>query len=222
MFWGDEGKSGAEFTWLEAPETFDFTMCQLARDLHAVAAGQSEGVPLRIRISNTDDCTHRGTHWFTIAYSIQLKDSITEDDVAAMRDAAKRDEHVPSDAEKTEENAVMLAWVHALSFDNPSDYREPAAGGTSGNTSAAAPASAPAPADNAAGQGPFRESEEDDIEQGHIESELPQQFERFGLESDDEIDMQHELEWELEMEIEADLEADFEAEALLEAEEHQY
>ena len=64
--------------------------------------------------------------------------------------------------------------------------------------------------------------EEDDIEQGHIESELPQQFERFGLESNDEIDMQHELEWELEMEIEADLEADFEAEALLEAEEHQY
>ena len=65
--------------WLSQPETLDFAIRQIVTDLHNVAAGQSESIDLRIRVSNTDDCRSTGTHWFTVAYSIQ----IVNDDVAA-------------------------------------------------------------------------------------------------------------------------------------------
>ena len=132
-----------------------------------------------------------------------------------MRDAAAGAEHVPSGAEQVEENAVMLAWVHALSFNDPSDYRDPAAGGTSGNSSAAAPpasgASAPAPADKAAGQGPFTESEAEDDYQGNVDWSVFQLEDAFDYDdpncSDDYDDLP---------------DADFEAERQMEEEaEHQ-
>jgi hypothetical protein len=74
------GQANADvMEWLSQPETLDFAMKQIVTDLHAVAAGRSESIDLRIRVSNTDDCRSTGTHWFTVAYSIQ----IVNDDAAA-------------------------------------------------------------------------------------------------------------------------------------------
>lgn len=74
------GQANADvMEWLSQPETLDFAIRQIVTDLHNVAAGQSESIDLRIRVSNTDDCRSTGTHWFTVAYSIQ----IVNDDVAA-------------------------------------------------------------------------------------------------------------------------------------------
>ena len=55
--------------WLSQPETLDFAIKQIVTDLHDVAAGRSESIDLRIRVSNTGDCRSTGTHWFTVAYS---------------------------------------------------------------------------------------------------------------------------------------------------------
>ena len=74
------GQANADvMEWLSQPETLDFAIRQIVTDLHDVAAGRSESIDLRIRVSNTDDCRSTGTHWFTVAYSIQ----IVNDDVAA-------------------------------------------------------------------------------------------------------------------------------------------
>ena len=74
------GQANADvMEWLSQPETLDFAIRQIVTDLHDVAAGRSESIDLRIRVSNTDDCRSTGTHWFTVAYSIQ----IVNDDAAA-------------------------------------------------------------------------------------------------------------------------------------------
>jgi len=60
--------------WFNIPETFDFTLRQITTDLHNVVAGTSDSIDLRVRVSNTDDCRSKGTHWFTVAYAIQRVD----------------------------------------------------------------------------------------------------------------------------------------------------
>ena len=58
--------------WFQEPDTFDFSIGKIVTDLHDVVAGVRDGFDLLIRISNTEDCRSTGTHWFTIAYSVQI------------------------------------------------------------------------------------------------------------------------------------------------------
>ena len=72
--------------WLHQPETFDFSIRQIVEDLHAVAEGTQEGFELRVRIPNTDDCLSTGTHWFTVAYSVRIRDGASSVELDAMRE----------------------------------------------------------------------------------------------------------------------------------------
>lgn len=57
--------------WFHQPEPYDFALRQIIDDLYKVAIGEQESLPLSIRTVNTDDCRRSGTHWFTVAYSIE-------------------------------------------------------------------------------------------------------------------------------------------------------
>ena len=71
-------------------------------DLYEVAAGTRESIDLQIRVTNTDDCRSGGTHWFTIAYSIQIVD---DDPVAweAVRAAMASDIDPPRGRQREEQ-----------------------------------------------------------------------------------------------------------------------
>ena len=76
QFWNDEmasrdAPSRDVYEWCPPPESIDFGLRQLTTDLHEVVCGQQPSFEIRARCSNTDTCLSRGTHWFTIVYSIE-------------------------------------------------------------------------------------------------------------------------------------------------------
>ena len=75
-FWNDEMTSRESpsrdvYEWCPPPETIDFGLRQLVNDLHEVVCGQQASFAMRTRCCNTDTCLSRGTHWFTVVYSIE-------------------------------------------------------------------------------------------------------------------------------------------------------
>jgi len=71
-FWMQDGDGGNVMDWLALPDTFDFVVRKIVTDLHDVAEGTCGSIPLRVRVSNTEDCCSTGMHWFVIAYSIEV------------------------------------------------------------------------------------------------------------------------------------------------------
>ena len=62
-------------TWAPAPlaAALDHTLVALIKDVHSVVSQGAAGheLPLQLRVSNTEQSGLGGSHWFTIAYSIQ-------------------------------------------------------------------------------------------------------------------------------------------------------
>lgn len=78
-------------TWLKDVTSYDYGMRQIAEDLRRVV---STGMPTwSVRVLNTEDSTQRGMHWFTVAYSAELRPGEQPDGVLAV------DEDMDGDAD---------------------------------------------------------------------------------------------------------------------------